>query len=104
MRPTYMLFASAILLLPGAGFAEDYQDCKLTCAAEKETRNMRCPSSGANTEHRQCMKENEDAYDDCVNHCATPPPASEEQTPPRWHSEVSLTEGQCWADHPRSFI
>ena len=94
MRPTYMLFTSAILLLPSAGFAEDYQDCKLTCAAEKETRNMRCPSSynssAASTEHRQCLKENEDAFEDCVNHCPTPPPASEEQTPPRWHSEVSM--------------
>ena len=105
MRPTCMLFiASAILLLPSAGFAEDYRDCKLTCAAEKESRNTRCPSPHDSSAARQCMNENEDAYEDCVNRCPTPsaPPASDEKTSPRSHFGLSMAASRCRTD--RSFI
>lgn len=87
MRPIYILFmAVAMLFLPGSSFAEDYSDCRLTCNAEKETRNMNCPSpydvSDQGQQRRQCMKDNQSAYDDCVSRCPTPPrPASSDEQP-----------------------
>lgn len=89
MRPIHIpIMAMAMLLLPYAGYADDYQDCRSTCAAEKESRNMNCPSpydsSASGQDRSQCMKDNQAAYEDCVNHCPTPPtpPSSETQPSP----------------------
>lgn len=85
MRPVCILCVMAALL-PCASSADDYSDCRLTCAAERDTRNMNCPSpydvSPAGEERRQCLKENQDAYADCVKHCPTPPVQQEEAPSP----------------------
>lgn len=78
MRTTHMLFAAmATLLLPGASFAEDLTACQANCAAAKESRNMDCPSpydvSDSGQERHQCIKDNETAYEDCIDHCPPPP-------------------------------
>lgn len=69
---------AALLLLSAAGFAEDYQDCKLRCVAERDTRNMECPSpDGAavgSQSRQQCLKNNQTTYEDCFNRCPVPQP------------------------------
>ena len=83
-----LLMAMGIVVLPGAGFAEDYYDCKLTCAAERDSRNANCPSpydsSYGGQTRTQCMTDNQSAYEDCVKRCPTPPasPTTEEKTTP----------------------
>src|SRR5512135_2627336 len=89
MRSIHILFVvMAMMILPSIGFADDYSDCRSACAAEKNNRNMGCPSpydaANAGQERLQCLKENQAAFEDCISHCpATPPlpPASEEQQP-----------------------
>jgi hypothetical protein len=82
------LIALALLLLPCAAFAQaDYSDCRLTCAAERESRDMNCPSPYGITDGGQerslCMKDNRDAYNDCLSHCPTPQPVQpSSETPP----------------------
>lgn len=90
MRTTQILFAAtAMLLPPGAGFAEDLQPCQATCLAQKETRNMDCPSpydvSDSGQERHRCIKENESAYENCIDRCPLPPrrpSSSVDQTSP----------------------
>ncbi len=99
MRQFNILFtAMAMILVPSAGLADDYQDCQSICASEKESRNMNCPSpyeaSDSGDGHAQCMKGNRAAYDDCLNYCSSAPPqppSSNEQTSPprRWHTKLS---------------
>jgi hypothetical protein len=90
MRPIRFLFmAMAVNILPGTSVAEDYQDCRSRCAAERDTRNMDCPSPYDDTEsgeaRRQCLRVSQTAYMDCLRVCpAPPPPASfgEQVSPP----------------------
>lgn len=92
MRPIYFLcIAAAMVLLPGASFAEDRYECILRCSAEKDTRNADCPSpyegSGSSDQRARCMKSSQATYIDCFNRCPPPPftsgPSSEEPiTPP----------------------
>ena len=89
MRPIHILFmAMAMNLLPGAGLAEDYQECRLRCAAERDTRNMDCPSPYDDTEsgqeRRQCLTASQTTYADCLKGCPAPPPPSfgEQVSPP----------------------
>lgn len=80
MRPIYILFiALAMNLLPGTSFAEDRYDCVLRCSAEKDTRNIDCPSSSGSSANSnsartqaQCMQASEAAYINCFRRC--PPP------------------------------
>lgn len=82
------LMALALLLLPCAAPAQDdYADCRLTCNAERETRDMDCPSPydlmENGQERAQCMKDNRDAYNDCLSHCVPPQPEQpSSETPP----------------------
>ena len=48
MRPIYILLtAMTMALVSGAGFAEDQSQCQLTCAGERDARNVDCPSPNA---------------------------------------------------------
>ncbi len=91
MRPIYFLItALAMMLLSGTSFAEDRYECILKCSAEKDTRNVDCPSpyesSTSNEERARCMKRSQDIYIDCFNHCPppqyAPPPAEESPSSP----------------------
>ncbi|HEY6022009.1 MAG TPA: hypothetical protein VIY48_19730 [Candidatus Paceibacterota bacterium] len=72
--------AMAMLLLFSAAFAQGYDDCKQACAADRDTRNMACPSPyddpSAGAERRQCIEKNQAAYKECIKQCPAPPPAS----------------------------
>jgi hypothetical protein len=87
MRPLRILFM-AMAMLPAAAFAQGYDDCKLTCAADRDTRNMSCPSpydaNNAGQERRQCIDDSQATYKECIRQCpaSTPPSSSEEPTAP----------------------
>ena len=90
MRPTYILCtAMVMLLLPCATYADDYQDCKSSCTAARDTSNANCPSPYDTSEQQrnECIKNNQAAYEECVNQCPAPatpppPPAGEQQPAP----------------------
>lgn len=86
MRPIYVLAVAVITtFLPGASYADDYDDCRATCTFEKDTRNMNCPSpyDASDQERSQCLKNSQSSYEDCVKHCpASPPSSSGGQVPP----------------------
>ncbi len=84
-----LLLALALLSLSSALRADDYSDCRSDCAAQRDTRNMDCPSpydtSDSGQQRALCLKQNQDAYNECLAHCPAPPPpppSSEEQAPP----------------------
>lgn len=89
-RPIYLLcMAVVMLLLPCATYADDYQDCKSSCTAARDTGNANCPSPYDTSEqqYRECTKGNQTAYESCVTQCPTPatpppPPAGEQQPAP----------------------
>lgn len=87
MRPIYILCtAMVMLLLPCATYADDYQDCKSSCTAERDTSNANCPSpyDTSKQQHSECTKGNQSAYESCVTQCpaTTPPPSpTSEQQP-----------------------
>src|SRR5512139_3712951 len=90
VRPIYFLcMAIAMILLSGISFADDYEDCRLSCAGERDTRNMDCPSpyDASDEERRQCLNESQAAYENCISDCPAPPPvsspSSEQNSPPR---------------------
>ncbi len=84
------IIAVAAVLLTRPGFAQDYQDCRSTCLAERDTRNMDCPSpydiADNSQERSQCLKASQAAYLNCVKQCPAPPPGSsspgEQRSPP----------------------
>jgi hypothetical protein len=88
-RLFHILFmALAMFLLPVAAFAQAYDDCRLTCMAERDTRNMSCPSPydsvNAGEDRRQCLDKSQAIYKECIQRCPAlpPPPSSERVTPP----------------------
>lgn len=79
MRPIYSLFMALVLILLSVpSIAEDYQECWLRCAGERDTRNMDCPSpyDAADDERSQCLKDSQTDYENCINDCPAPPPTS----------------------------
>ena len=74
MRPFPSLLMVIVMMLPAAGYGDDYEDCKLNCAGERDTRNMDCPSPYDATadERRQCQIDSESEYVECLNDCPAP--------------------------------
>lgn len=79
-----------LLLLPVLSLAQNPDDCRLKCAATKDTNNTTCPAAEADADsaqaRAQCLKNNENAYYDCVMACPAPPasanPSGGETQPP----------------------
>ncbi len=69
------------LFLTSVSWAEPYQDCKVSCASDKSSRDIDCPSqydsSDASQERDQCLKNSRDAYNSCIDSCPPPPPPPE---------------------------
>ncbi len=77
MRSMFLFAAALAALLPASAcLADDYDDCKTQCAADRDSRNANCPSpyDTSQEERDQCLKDSQDAYLACVHAC--PPPAS----------------------------
>lgn len=86
MRPIYIpVMAMAVLLSSCVSFADEHKNCTERCDAERDTRNMHCPSpydtSEASQERSQCLKISQTAYADCVRQCPAPP-RSQQVVPP----------------------
>lgn len=76
-----VLFLTVImtqLFLANVSFAQAYDDCWLSCAAAKDTRDMDCPSPydspRALQSREQCLKDSREIYISCIKSC--PPPTS----------------------------
>ncbi len=84
MRLVFMLTAIMTqLFLTNIGWADAYEDCKTSCEADRESRDMDCPSpyDAASTGDRDlCLKNNQEAYNSCIKGC--PPPPIPSQSPP----------------------
>lgn len=79
MRPlSTLIMAIAMIILPGASIADDYDDCRLNCASERDTRNMDCPSpyDASDEKRSECMNDSQADYQNCINDCPAPPPIS----------------------------
>lgn len=78
MRPlSTLLMATAMMLLPLVGSSaddEDAMDCRLSCAGERDTRNMDCPSpfDALDDERSQCLGNSQAEYKSCLSNCPTP--------------------------------
>lgn len=75
------------LVLTNASFAqpEAYDDCKITCASDRDTRNADCPSpydsSSGSQDRDQCLKASRETYSNCVKSCPpAPSPSPPEST------------------------
>ncbi len=88
MKPiSILLMAITMTLLSFTAYAQDYDDCRLNCSGERDTRNMDCPSpyDQLDDERNKCLKQSQEEYENCINKCPAPPPASPsgvEGTPP----------------------
>ena len=71
MRAIIILAFFGILLIPvNASFAKIDAECSQNCIAEKSARDTSCPSSEKNNDQTvQCLRENLDDYDMCINSC-----------------------------------
>jgi hypothetical protein len=76
---------TAPFLLPNAGFAQPdtYDDCRTSCAADRDSRNSDCPSpydsENMGQDRAQCLQASRDAYASCIQRCPSslpPPPES----------------------------
>lgn len=85
---TLLIFTTimAQLFLTNVSWAEPSEECKVSCAADKGSREMDCPSpydsSDASQKRDQCLKNSQDAYNSCVNSCPPPPPRPEPNSSP----------------------
>jgi hypothetical protein len=75
------------LFLANISWADTYEDCKASCETDKEARDIDCPSpydsSTEGQEREQCMKNSQDMYYSCLDHCPPPqPPSPESNTSP----------------------
>lgn len=74
------------LFLINVSFAQNeaYDDCKTSCASDRDTRDADCPSpydsSSGGQDRDQCLKISREAYDSCIKGCQpstqTPSPES----------------------------
>lgn len=66
----------ALLLLPGVSFADANAECQSDCINERATRDTNCPPPGEDTDQDRahCLKESQDAFNNCVKNCPPPEP------------------------------
>jgi hypothetical protein len=76
-----LVMSGAMLLLPGAVFAETETDpveeCRIKCHDENSARQATCPQPDEDTQEAraQCLQESESAYAGCLSSCPKPAPA-----------------------------
>lgn len=76
------------LFLTNVSLAETdiYEDCQASCASDKGTRDVDCPSpyesSTGSQERDQCLKNSQEIYNSCIKSC----PPSSTQSPPQSNS------------------
>ncbi len=80
-RSIFVLMASGLLsLAPGLCFADLTQDCIKTCSDQKTSDDKNCQPSvqGADQGSAECLKNNQDIYNDCMKNCSpgSPPAAA----------------------------
>ncbi len=81
MKPIPVLGAAVILaMVSNVGFAQTSDDCRLTCARDRDTRNAVCPATYYNDADSiqardQCLKKSQADYYGCIAACPSPPPA-----------------------------
>jgi hypothetical protein len=64
-----------LLSLPGMPLAETNAECTKRCAAEKTERDESCmPGDESEKEHAECLRENQENYNNCVAGCPQPDP------------------------------
>lgn len=75
----------AQLLLATVSFAatDSYDDCRTSCAADRQSRDMDCPSpyDSARQSREQCLQASRETYQSCVNSCPPPSPSPAESNP-----------------------
>ncbi len=88
MRSLLIITALAQILVANASLAQNeaYEDCRGTCTAEKQTRDMDCPSPYDSTnmgqDRDQCLQNSRDVYTRCIQACPPPQTPPESSTPP----------------------
>ncbi len=91
MRPIHLVPITAVLLLfGGESSAQTVDECRLKCAADRDSNNATCPAAedyaGATDARQQCLKRNQDTYFDCVRGCppleSGPAPSGPQIAPP----------------------
>ncbi len=90
MRALFIIMAVlAQMLVATASLAQNeaYEDCRGNCTAEKQTRDMDCPSPYDSTnmgkDRDDCLQSSRDVYTRCIQACPPPQnPAPESSTPP----------------------
>lgn len=79
-RSIFILFAFGVLLISqGVRSVDLMQDCLTRCANEKASDDTNCPApvEGVNQGRAQCLKNNQDIYNNCHNNCLpNSPPAT----------------------------
>ncbi len=76
MKP--ITVAAILLILCDACLAQGIDDCRLTCARQRDTSNGMCPpvfydDPDSAKARDQCLKNNQQAYVDCIKQCPAPP-------------------------------
>ncbi len=74
MKPS---MAAILLLICGSCLAQGMDNCRLTCARERDTNNGTCPplfydDPDSAKARDQCLKTNQQAYFDCIKQCPAP--------------------------------
>ena len=76
-RVVFIFLTSAILsLVPGVIFADLTQDCMKSCSDKKASDDMNCqgPAQSVDQGHAECLKNNQDIYNGCIQNCSPSEP------------------------------
>lgn len=80
-----LLVSGFMSVAPGIVYADLAQDCIKICTDQKAGDDANCQGSGqgADQGRAQCLKSNQDIYNDCMKNCTpgSPPAATAPQTP-----------------------
>ncbi len=95
-RSIFILVASGLLYLaPGVCFADLTQDCIKACTDQKASDDKNCQPSaqGADQGSAECLKNNQDIYNDCLKNCSpsSPSAATPKGTAPQATSPQGVT-------------
>ncbi len=72
-------------VLTPVGLAQTVDDCKADCLADKQARDMDCPSpydASSSDERTRCLKVSQDAYSSYIQGCQPASPPETSSPPP----------------------